>query len=91
MCRGTDIWQIFVQSSQFCCESKMLFAKIKSYTHTHSLSLSLCMITVLYSEPQSKKGMLGFPGGTVVENLPANAGDMGSSPGLGRSHMLQSD
>ena len=25
----------------------------------------------------------------MVENLPANAGDMGSSPGLGRSHMLQ--
>ena len=29
----------------------------------------------------------GSPGGAVVENLPANAGDMGSSPGLGRSHM----
>ena len=29
----------------------------------------------------------GFPGGTVVENLPANAGDTGSSPDLGRSHM----
>ena len=29
----------------------------------------------------------GFPGGAAVENLPANAGDMGSSPGLGRSHM----
>ena len=28
-----------------------------------------------------------FPGGAVVENLPANAGDTGSSPGLGRSHM----
>ena len=28
-----------------------------------------------------------FPGGTVVENLPANAGDTGSSPGLGGSHM----
>ena len=27
----------------------------------------------------------------MVENPPANAGDMGSSPGLGRSHMLQSD
>ena len=26
----------------------------------------------------------GFPGGTVVKNLPANAGDTGSSPGLGR-------
>ena len=29
----------------------------------------------------------GFPGGAVVENLPANAGDMGLTPGLGRSHM----
>ena len=29
----------------------------------------------------------GFPGGAVVENLPANARDMGSSPGLGRSHI----
>ena len=27
----------------------------------------------------------------MVENPPANAGDMGSSPGLGRSHMLRSD
>ena len=32
----------------------------------------------------------GFPGGAVVENLPANAGDMGSSPGLGRSHVPRS-
>ena len=29
----------------------------------------------------------GFPGGAVVTNLPANAGDTGSSPGLGRAHM----
>ena len=29
----------------------------------------------------------GFPGGAVVKNLPANAGDTGSSPGLGGSHM----
>ena len=34
---------------------------------------------------------LGFPGGTVVENLPANAGDTGSSPGLGRYHMPRSN
>ena len=38
------------------------------------------------------KGIIqGFPGGTVVENLPANAADMGSSPGLGRSHMSRSN
>ena len=29
----------------------------------------------------------GFPVGTVVKNPPANAGDTGSSPGPGRSHM----
>ena len=28
-----------------------------------------------------------FPGGRVVKNPPANTGDMGSSPGPGRSHM----
>ena len=28
-----------------------------------------------------------FPGGAVVKNPPANAGDTGSSPGPGRSHM----
>ena len=28
-----------------------------------------------------------FLGGAVVKNPPANAGDTGSSPGLGRSHM----
>ena len=29
--------------------------------------------------------MLGFPGGSVIKNLPANARDMGLIPGLGRS------
>ena len=32
----------------------------------------------------------GFPGGAVVKNLPANAGDTASSPGPGRSHMPRS-
>ena len=32
-----------------------------------------------------------FPGGSVVKNLPANAGDTDSSPGPGRSHMPQSN
>ena len=30
---------------------------------------------------------MGFPGGAVIESPPANAGDTGSSPGLGGSHM----
>ena len=32
-----------------------------------------------------------FPGGAVVKNPPANAGDTGSNPGLGRSHMPRSN
>ena len=32
----------------------------------------------------------GFPGGAVVESLPANAGDTGSSPGLGGSRVPRS-
>ena len=28
---------------------------------------------------------MGFPGGSVVKNPPANAGDAGSIPGVGRA------
>ena len=48
-----------------------------------------CSTSLIIKEIQIKTTMRGFPGGSVVENLPANAGDMGSSPGLGRSHMLR--
>ena len=33
----------------------------------------------------------GFPGGAVVGSLPADAGDTGSSPGPGGSHMPRSN
>ena len=38
-----------------------------------------------------KKAERDFLGGTVVKNPPANAGDTGSSPGPGRSHMPRSN
>ena len=48
-------------------------------------------ISVIIPQINNKKNILqGFPGGAVVENPPANAGDTGSSPGLGRSHMPRS-
>ena len=34
---------------------------------------------------------MDFPSGAVVKNSPANAGDMGSSPGLGRFHTPRSN
>ena len=36
-----------------------------------------------------KKALVGFLGGSVVKNLPANVGDMDLIPGLGRYHMPQ--
>ena len=38
-----------------------------------------------------KTNKQGFLGGAVVENLPANAGDTGSGPGLGGSHTPRSN
>ena len=46
-------------------------------------------------ECKSKGETQGFLGkgmvGAVVKNLPASAGDVGSIPGLGRSHVWQSN
>ena len=60
--------------------------KLRAFT-TYSLSLKyyhgICLCNISKSRD--------FPGGTVVKNLPANAGDMGVSPGLGRYHMLWSN
>ena len=38
-----------------------------------------------------KKRSRGLPGGSLVKNPPANAGDTGSIPDLGRSHMMRSN
>ena len=40
---------------------------------------------------EKKISSWGFPGGAVVEGLPAGAGDAGSGPGLGGSHVPRSD
>ena len=41
--------------------------------------------TVLYLHWGNLVGARGFPGDSVVKNLPAKAGDEDSIPGLGRS------
>ena len=42
------------------------------------------LLTEYWADKRTEEG---FPGGAVVKNLPANAGDTGSSPGAGRFHM----
>ena len=43
------------------------------------ISFDSCAAFLMYSN------ILGFPGGSVVKDLPANAEDTVSTPGLGRS------
>ena len=50
-----------------------------------------CSTSLIIREMKTRTTMRGFPGSAVVKNLPANAGDMGLSPGPGRSHMLRSN
>ena len=58
------------------------------HTHTHIMSKRNGA-----TSKQAKNTLLrmyqDFPGGTVNKNLSANAGDMGSIPGLGSFHMLR--
>ena len=58
------------------CDTDISLSYVYIHTHTHIyLSMNMC-ICMCYT---------GFPGGSVVKNLPANAGDTGSIPGLERS------
>ena len=46
-----------------------------------------CLSEYKYIKWKQKIKSWGFPGDSVVKNLPANAEDMGSIPDPGRSHM----
>ena len=54
-----------------------------------SLEIDPQKYSQLIFDKEAKVIQWDFPGGTVVKNPPANVGDMGSSPGPGRSHMPQ--
>ena len=42
-------------------------------------------IKIKITRQEVVNGIVGFPGGSAVKNLPANAGDSGSIPGSGSS------
>ena len=66
--------------------------KVENYVlfigHTEELSPQIALKDC---SEEVKKEPGDFPGGAVVKNPPANAGDRGSSPGPGRAHMPQSN
>ena len=72
---------------QLCLVSRFISSSQKKINNFR-LS-SLCYYNSLLKRYITKKILLlykrGFPSGSVVKNLSANAGDMGSTPGSGRS------
>ena len=63
----------------------------RSWSQIDQGSSSTFTAFLLCNLGNSNVSVLGFTAGSVVKNLSANAKDMGSIPGLGRSHMLQSN
>ena len=60
----------------------------KSYTSLHittSLQMKRFCSSLCLSNISLYIGVTGFPGGSLVQNLPIHAGDMDLIPGLGRS------
>ena len=84
--KNTNTWRLnntLLNNQEITEEIK---EEIKKYPETNDNEN-----TTIQNLWDAAKAVLGFPGGTVVENLPANAGDTGSSPGLGGSHMPRSN
>ena len=76
--------------SHFCCmyrrlESELIMVNLECHVEEHILSSVGTLRTF------EQEVIWGFPGGAVVENPLAKAGDTCSSPGPGRSHMPQSN
>ena len=67
---SVDMWDFQGPGCQDCCWGKV----------STRLAENLCLFLLNVHEPET-----GSPSGTVVKNPPANAGDVGSIPGLGRS------
>ena len=63
------------RQTQKCLENFKALLRHEAFCHV----ITLGKIDLVYNR------CLGFPGGTVIKNPPANAGDMGSVPGSGRS------
>ena len=55
--------------------------------NTKQITLTFLTAAHISSRLLKTRYLEGFPCGSVVKNLPANAGDAGSIPDLGKPHM----
>ena len=88
--------QIYILSVGKPLDKTLLLFNMKSFTLERNPLNALGTWLVWRPSPGKQKEdpencqLQDFPGGAVVKNPPANAGDTGSIPGPGRSHMPRS-
>ena len=87
-CRGTsrptDQTQIYSSGRLFTAEP-VVKPRFKRRAEQTVKFVFYCSIHTDFLIPFPSFYCSGFPGGSAVKNPPANAGNMGSIPGLGRS------
>ena len=66
-------------------ESQADIYKVLLYLQNLQMQLLVCLVN--FGLANSETVSWDFPGGPVVNNPLASAGDTGSTPGLGRSHV----
>ena len=80
------------KQKQYCNKFNKDFKKKKDDRKLKSANLEGCPLDKAHFSTKhnsfQKRVSRDFPGGAVVKNPPANAGDTGSISGLGRSHVL---
>ena len=77
------------ESHPSCCIYQLL-VPFYCWVVFHGMDVWMYHTLLNYLPVQEQMGW-DFPGGAVVKNPPANAGDVGSSAGPGRSHMPRSN
>ena len=81
------VWALLLNKSIRLFPPTFIFLSVIWYLNiTCEIYRNECLCCVFLNIEQKD-----FPGGPVVRNLLAGVGDMGSIPGLGRSHMLWGD
>ena len=85
-CKMKQFWRSVAQQSEYTQQYKVAHLKMVKM-------INFMLHGFLFTKIKNDLRTLveGFPGGAVVKNPPANARGMGLSPGLGRSHMPQSN